>query len=80
MSNSYTLHPQASFSTITHHPTPTNKAKGDTYELYASTDLHLGRLLHNRRFDSGMVLFLDALRLIMVHVKDLDSNVEFPHA
>ncbi|THH02062.1 hypothetical protein EW026_g701 [Hermanssonia centrifuga] len=31
--------------------TPTDKA---AYELYGSGDLHLGRLLHNRRFDFAM--------------------------
>jgi beclin 1 len=76
----YTLHPRASFSAITQYPPASGKVKGDTYELYASTDLHLGRLLHNRRFDSGMVFFLDALRLIIAHVKETDSSVEFPHA
>lgn len=50
-----------------------------TYELYGSGDLHLGRLLHNRRFDIGMVAVLDCLKQIMDWVKSQDTSVEFPH-
>ena len=50
-----------------------------TYELYGSGDLHLGRLLHNRRFDFAMVAVLDCLRQLMDWVRLQDSGVEFPH-
>ena len=50
-----------------------------TYELYGSGDLHLGRLLHNRRFDFAMVAFLDCLRQLMEYVKAQDQPFEFPH-
>ena len=49
------------------------------YELYGSGDLHLGRLLHNRRFDFGMVAYLDCLRQLIEHVEAQDSSVDFPH-
>jgi len=57
------------------------KTTGDksTYELYGSGDLHLGRLLHNRRFDIAMVAVLDCLKQIMDWVKTQDESVEFPH-
>lgn len=71
----YRLIPMGSFSRI-------EKISGDkgTYELYGSGDIHLTRILHNRRFDFAMVAFLDCLRQLMEHVKGLDSAVEFPHA
>jgi beclin len=50
-----------------------------SYELYGSGDLHLGRLLHNWRFDTAMVAFLDCLRQLMEHVKAQDPAVDFPH-
>lgn len=50
-----------------------------TYELYGSGDLHFGRLLHNRRFDLGMVAFLDCLKQLMDYVKSQDPQVDFPH-
>lgn len=48
-------------------------------ELHGSGDLHLGRILHNRRFDFAMVAFLDCLRQILEFVKAQDPTVEFPH-
>ncbi|KXN90987.1 Beclin-1-like protein B [Leucoagaricus sp. SymC.cos] len=70
----YRLVPMGSFSRI-------EKTTGDKaiYELYGSGDLHLGRLLHNRRFDFAMVAFLDCLKHLMDYVKSQDPNVEFPH-
>lgn len=57
------------------------KTTGDkaTYELYGSGDLHLGRLLHNRRFDFAMVSFLDCLKHLVDHIKLQDPTAEFPH-
>ncbi|KAF9501941.1 APG6-domain-containing protein [Pleurotus eryngii] len=70
----YRLIPMGTFSRI-------DKITGDkaTYELYGSGDLHLGRLLHNRRFDIAMVAFLDCLKHLIDHVKSQDQTVEFPH-
>lgn len=70
----YRLVPMGSFSRI-------ERTTGDkaTYELYGSGDLHLGRLLHNRRFDFAMVAFLDCLKQLIDHVKSQDPTVEFPH-
>lgn len=57
-------------------------AVGDkgTYELYGSGEIHLSRLLHNRRFDFAMVAFLDCLKLLTDHIKLQDPALEFPHA
>jgi len=70
----FRLVPLGSFSRI-------EKLTGDkaSYELYGSGDLHFGRLLHNRRFDIGMVAFLDCLKHLMDHVQAQDSGVDFPH-
>lgn len=72
--HSYRLIPMGSFSRI-------EKTTGDkaSYELYGSGDLHLGRLLHNRRFDIAMVAFLDCLKHLMDHIKAQDTAVDFPH-
>lgn len=71
---SYRLVPMGSFSRI-------EKTTGDkaVYELYGSGDLHIGRLLHNRRFDFAMVAFLDCLKQLIDFVKSQDQQVEFPH-
>jgi beclin 1 len=57
------------------------KTTGDkaTYELYGSGDMHIGRLLHNRRFDFAMVAFLDCLKHLIDHVKSIDPHIDFPH-
>lgn len=47
---------------------------------YGSGDIHLTRILHNRRFDFAMVAFLDCLRQLMEYVKALDPAIEFPHS
>ncbi|KAF8513161.1 APG6-domain-containing protein [Hysterangium stoloniferum] len=49
------------------------------YELYGSGDLHFGRILHNRRFDLGMVAYLDCLRQLMEYVQTQYPNADFPH-
>ncbi|OJA17809.1 hypothetical protein AZE42_08397 [Rhizopogon vesiculosus] len=70
----YRLIPMGSFSRI-------ERTMGDkaTYELYGSGDLHLGRLLHNRRFDFAMVAFLECLKQLIDYVKSQDPTVDFPH-
>jgi hypothetical protein len=50
-----------------------------THELYGSGDLHIGRLLHNRRFDFAMVAFLDCLKGLIDYIKSQDPTVDFPH-
>jgi len=56
------------------------KTTGDkaSYELYGSG--HVGRLLHNRRFDLGMVAFIDCLKSLIDYIKSQDPTVDFPHA
>ncbi|KAJ8077185.1 Vacuolar protein sorting-associated protein atg6 [Marasmius tenuissimus] len=68
----YRLVPVGSFSRI-------EKTTGDkaSYELYGSG--HLGRLLHNRRFDLAMVAFIDCLKGLMDYIKSQDPSVDFPH-
>ncbi|KZT42488.1 autophagy protein 6 [Sistotremastrum suecicum HHB10207 ss-3] len=70
----YRLVPLGSFSRI-------ERIAGDKaiYELYGSGDLHIGRILHNRRFDYAMIAFLECLREIMDYVKSMDAQVEFRH-
>ena len=71
---SYRLVPMGSFSRI-------ERTTGDkaSYELYGSGDLHFVRLLHNRRFDLGMVAFLDCLKHLMEYIASQDPSVDFPH-
>lgn len=47
---------------------------------FGSGELHIGRLLHNRRFDYGMVAFLECLRQIIEFAKTQEETIEFPHA
>ncbi|KAI5890536.1 APG6-domain-containing protein [Schizophyllum commune H4-8] len=70
----YRLVPMGSFSRI-------ERTTGDkaSYELYGSGDLHFVRLLHNRRFDLGMVAFLDCLKHLMEYIGSQDPSVDFPH-
>jgi beclin 1 len=49
------------------------------YELYGSGEIHIGRLLHNRRFDHAMVAFLDCLKQLIDYVCSQDTTVDFPH-
>jgi len=48
------------------------------YELYDSGDPAFVQILHRRRFNTGMVGFLDCLKQLMDHVKKEDSTVTFP--
>ncbi|KIM83245.1 hypothetical protein PILCRDRAFT_819486 [Piloderma croceum F 1598] len=72
--DSYRLVPMGSFSRIEQ----TSPSK-TTHELYGSGDLHIGRLLHNRRFDFAMVAFLDCLKALIDYIKSQDPTVDFPH-
>lgn len=71
----YRLKPMGSCSRI-------ERIGGDkaVYELFGSGELHIGRLLHNRRFDYGMVAFLECLRQIIEFAKTQEETIDFPHA
>jgi beclin 1 len=66
------LIPMGSFSKI---ESITHEAQ---YELYDTGDPAIVQILHRRRFNTGMVGFLDCLRQLMEHVKKEDSTVTFP--
>ncbi|RKP23800.1 Atg6/Beclin [Syncephalis pseudoplumigaleata] len=70
----YRLVPLGSFSRIDR--IDEEKAQ---YELYGSGEFHLGRLLHNRRFDHGMVAFLDCLRQLGEYVERQDETLKLPY-
>ncbi|KAG9012776.1 autophagy protein 6 [Tulasnella sp. JGI-2019a] len=71
--DNWRLVPMGSFSRI-------ERINGDnsSYELYGSGDIALGRLFHDRRFDTAMVAFLDCLRQLMEYAQSQDPQVEFP--
>ncbi|KAK0524325.1 Vacuolar protein sorting-associated protein atg6 [Tilletia horrida] len=71
----YVLHPKGSFSTI--EKLGPDKAM---YELHGSGDWQVARLLHSRRFDHGMVAFLECLRQLMAHASERDPTLRLPHA
>ena len=70
---SYTLVTLGSTSRIEKHPP--DKA---VYELYGS-DEFIVRFLHNLRFDSAMVGFVDCLRQIIEFAKLQDPKLDIPH-
>ncbi|KAL9938680.1 hypothetical protein V8E36_002399 [Tilletia maclaganii] len=71
----YVLHPKGSFSVI--EKLGPDKA---TYELHGSGDWQVARLLQSRRFDHGMVAFLECLRQLMSYASDRDPSLRLPHA
>jgi hypothetical protein len=50
-----------------------------TYELFGSSDISLGRLFWYRRFDNGMVAFLQCLSELSGHAEAQDKNFRLPH-
>ncbi|CED82099.1 Beclin-like protein [Phaffia rhodozyma] len=48
----------------------------NVYELYGSSDLALSRFLQNRRYENGMVAFLDCLRQFLEFARKRDSERE----
>jgi beclin 1 len=71
----YKIVPMGSFSAV-------EKVGGDrkeVYVLHGSSDWQLGRLLPDRRFDHGMIAFLDCLRQLCEHVAARDSTFKSPH-
>ncbi|KAE8216780.1 hypothetical protein CF327_g80 [Tilletia walkeri] len=71
----YVLHPKGSFSAI--EKLGPDKAM---YELHGSGDWQVARLLQSRRFDHGMVAYLECLRQLMAFASERDSSVRLPHA
>ncbi|KAI9141473.1 Atg6/Beclin [Paraphysoderma sedebokerense] len=70
----YKLSPLGSFSRI-------EKIDGDknSYELFGSGDLHLGRIFWNRRFDHAMVAFLNCLQQLGDYCELQDENFRLPY-
>jgi beclin len=64
--------PMGSFSKI--EAIPSNLS----YELYDTGELAIVQVLHRRRFNAGMVGFLDCLKQVMDHIKTEDATVQFP--
>ncbi|CAD6919461.1 unnamed protein product [Tilletia laevis] len=71
----YVLHPKGSFSGI--EKLGPDKA---TYELHGSGDWQVARLLQSRRFDHGMVAYLECLRQLMAFASERDPSLRLPHA
>ncbi|WAQ81705.1 hypothetical protein PtA15_2A16 [Puccinia triticina] len=69
----YRLIPMGSFSRI-------ERTKGDKscLELFGSDDFALARMLHNRRFDSAMVDFLECLRQVSEQVVKRSPQTKIP--
>lgn len=69
----YKIVPKGSFSTI-------HRLDGDraVYELYGSGDWQISRMLQSRRFDHGMVAFLDCLKQLASWAEE--RNLRLPHA
>ena len=47
---------------------------------YGSGDWQIGRLLQSRRFDHGMVAFLECLRQLAAWACARDAELRLPHA
>jgi len=50
-----------------------------TYELYGSSDISLGRLFWNRRFDNGMVAFLGCLKDLGAYAEGKEKKFQLPY-
>ncbi len=78
----YKLNPIGSTSTIDRVEQDTAHSgilKVTSLELYGSGDLSLGRLFKGRKFDLGMVAFLDCLRQLGDYAESQDSNLQLPY-
>lgn len=51
----------------------------NTYELFGSSDISLGRLFWYRRFDNGMVAFLNCLKEMGDYAEMKDKSFKLPH-
>eukprot|EP01112_Ceratiomyxa_fruticulosa_P023175 TRINITY_DN8758_c0_g1_i2.p1 TRINITY_DN8758_c0_g1~~TRINITY_DN8758_c0_g1_i2.p1 ORF type:complete len:620 (-),score=138.03 TRINITY_DN8758_c0_g1_i2:19-1878(-) len=52
---------------------------GNTYELFGSSDISLGRLFWYRRFDNGMVAFLMCLKEMADFAESQDKTLSLPY-
>ena len=50
-----------------------------SYELYGSSDISLGRLFWYRRFDTGMVAFLQCLSELGDYAESQDRTFKLPY-
>jgi beclin 1 len=50
-----------------------------SYELYGSNDISLGKIFWYRRFDNGMVAFLQCLNEIIHFIESKDKNFKVPY-
>lgn len=71
----YKVVPMGSFSTVE----KVASDRKEVYMLHGSSDWQLGGLLPDRRFDHGMVAFLDCLRQLCEHITARDDSVKPPH-
>ena len=72
--STYKLVPLGSFSRIE------NTEDGSVYELYSSSDISIGKLFRDRRYDNAMVAFLKCLKEVVDFVKELDEAFKLPYA
>ncbi|RPA81349.1 APG6-domain-containing protein [Ascobolus immersus RN42] len=82
----YRLLPLGSYSRIEKIEPPVSASssvpapKPTAYDLFSSGDLPLGRVFYHRRFDTGMVCFLECLRQLGEFVESRDSTLKLPYA
>lgn len=50
------------------------------YELYGTNDWQIGRLLHSRRFDHGMVGILTCVKELADFANSIDPNFQLPYS
>lgn len=53
--------------------------KPQTFELFSSGDLPIGRMFMHRRFDQAMVAFLDCLKQLGEFVEKRDPDMKLPY-
>jgi len=54
-------------------------SSGNEMELYGSSDLSLSRLFWYRRFDNGLVAFLQCIADLELHCQTLDASFKLPY-
>lgn len=54
-------------------------ADGATFELYGTSEWHLGRLLHARRFDQALVGLLACVHQLAEHAARRDETLQLPY-
>jgi beclin len=71
----FKLHSNGSFSKMSKIDDPSN-----TYELYGSNDINIGRIFWNKRFNQALVMLLYCVNEFGTHAHTLDPNFKPPHA